>query len=72
MTSRDVIFDLSEKMAEILPVDLLPSFRMPFAASRYLAWFSRSPGGGRSSDPPPPLGAKLAQTPVGARVKGGI
>ena len=37
VTSRDVIFDLSEKMNEVLSVDLLPSFRMPFAASRYVA-----------------------------------
>ena len=37
VTSSDVIFDLSEKMTEVLSVDLLPSFRMPFAASRYVA-----------------------------------
>ena len=28
---------LSDKFTEILSVDLLPSFRMPFAASRYVA-----------------------------------
>ena len=37
VTSSDVIFDLSEKMTGVLSVDLLPSFRMPFAACRYVA-----------------------------------
>ena len=66
MTSSDVIVYLSEKMSEVLSVDLLPSFRMPFAASRYVALFSRSLGGAVIR---PPVSAKLTQTPVGARVK---
>ena len=37
LTSSDVTFDLSEKITGILSVDLLQTFRMPFAASRYVA-----------------------------------
>ena len=40
VTSSDVICDLSEKMSEVLSVDLLPSLPMPFAASRYVVLFS--------------------------------
>ena len=35
VTSSDVIFDLREKN-QILSVDLLPSFQLPFAAFRYV------------------------------------
>ena len=38
VTSSDVTLTLvKKKITEILSVDLLPSFRMPFATSRYVA-----------------------------------
>ena len=45
-SSDDVVFYLSKKMTEIISIDLLAGFRMTFAASRCVAEFSRSPGGG--------------------------
>ena len=47
-------------------VELVELYPTPLVVFRYLASFSRSQG---ADIRPPPVGAKLARTPVGARVK---
>ena len=70
MTSRDVIFDLSEKNDR--NTSCRPSPKLSNAVCRFslrcLVFEISGWGGGRSSAPRP-VGAKLAQSPVGARVK---
>ena len=55
-------------MTSINIVELDKSFLKFFFYFRWDTWFWRSLGAGAAGIRPPPLGTKLAQTPVGARV----